>query len=423
MHPGDARRYPLHLRIVADEEELGTNVTIAVSDSGDTTSRPDRWYIRGGRVTRADTSGVETLDAGLADLRPEAVAVLSPWMAETWTNSGGWEVTTEVPRSSTVMDESGVSSRPAEMRRTVFDERLGDLTETVRYRSANIDGIGSPWTAEFELGGSTIARFVFGAGITSPSLPGTPPPGPQRIDIENRNTLHQLAPEQVHFTALAPHLFTIDLDSLNTRVTVAEFSDSLAVIEGAFGSGVCDVLARAVEERFHKPVRVFAFSHLHGQYSGGTRSWVHEGATVVVPPSTEPLIHQMVDASFKSHPDALAREPRPLRLRTVAQRLHLEDATNALDIYNVPSGHTDEYLLFHFPRQRVLLTGDLMFYRPGKPFAGRSKQLSQTVAKLGLAVDTYVASWPLAGFGTRNIVTAAEFAQAAADTAGGRAAQ
>jgi len=57
----------------------------------------------------------------------------------------------------------------------------------------------------------------------------------------------------------------------------------------------------------------------------------------------------------------------------------------------------------------TLLTGDLMFLCPGKPFSGRSKQLCATVAKLGLDVDTYVATWPLNGYGTKPIVTRAEF--------------
>jgi glyoxylase-like metal-dependent hydrolase (beta-lactamase superfamily II) len=418
MHPGDARRYPLHLRISSSNHPEGAWFSIAVSDSGDTTSRPDIWYVRSGRVTRADSAGVETPDAGLGDVRPEAVAVLFPDMATEPQDVRGWQATewaTEMPNHA-----------PTVLHRTFFDERLGDQEEEVHYDTwfedltAKRGGPDLLWTAEFERGGRTVARFTFPLSSETGRLNSVPPPGPQRIDVEDRNTIHQLAPGQVDFKELVPHIFCADLDSLNTRVTVAEFTDSLVVIEGAYGSAACDVIARVVRERFHKPVRMFAFSHLHGQYSGGTRSWVHEGATIVVPPTTGPLIHQMVDASFASHPDALARDPKPLHVLTVPQHLHVEDSMNALDIYNVPSGHTDEYFLFHFPRQRVLLTGDLMFLRPGKPFAGRSRQLGDTVAKLGLAVDTYVATWPLHGYGTKNIVTGDEFRTALAAAAGAK---
>src|SRR5262249_55542489 len=138
-------------------------------------------------------------------------------------------------------------------------------------------------------GGIQIAEFTFEpfAAVQGRSFPTGTFVG---LRAQARDPEHQLSPGTVHFTELAPHLFTVDLDSLNTRVPVAEFSDSPAILEGAFGSDVCDVLSRAIQQRFHKPVRQFAFSHLHGQYSGGTRSWVHEGATVVIPPTTEPLI-------------------------------------------------------------------------------------------------------------------------------------
>ena len=57
---------------------------------------------------------------------------------------------------------------------------------------------------------------------------------------------------------------------------------------------------------------------------------------------------------------------------------------------------------------RFARTGDLLFYREGKPLSGRSKQLCDTVKKLGLDVATYVPTWPLAGYETKNIVTAEE---------------
>src|SRR5262249_17077865 len=171
----------------------------------------------------------------------------------------------------------------------------------------------------------------------------------------------------VRFREIAPHLFAADLRALNTRIYVAEFDSSLAVIEGAFGSRACDVIAAVVRERFAKPVRWFAFSHLHGQYAGGVRTWIHEGATVLGPPGPMPLISDPAKATPELAPDALARDPRPLKAEAVESRRTIADDTNALDVYNVPSGHTDEYFIFHFPRQKVLLAGDLFFDRPGKP--------------------------------------------------------
>lgn len=395
MRPGDARRFPVTLRISADDAL--DEYSIAVRDSGDTTSRPDVWYVRGLLVTRADTTGTETVDAPFGDVSAPALAAINPGFV-----SG--------PRvRQWTLDVFRVTG-PRDISRRCFDERMGDVAESIHYDVLPGDSAGAARTT-IRRGDTVVGQFQL---RREPHLTPTPmpPPGPAVHDPETRGTIHSLAPGQVDFTEIVPHVFAIDLDSLNTRVVVAEFTDSLVVLEGAYGSVVCDALADAIRERFHKPVRMFAFSHLHAQYSGGTRSWVHEGATIVIPPSTEPLIRQMVAAPFKLLPDALESDPKPLRILTVPQHLHIEDSMNALDIYNVESGHTDEYFLFHFPRQKVLLTGDLMFLRPGKPFGGRSKQLCATVSKLGLDVDTYVATWPLHGYGTKPIVTRAEFAAA-----------
>jgi hypothetical protein len=46
-----------------------------------------------------------------------------------------------------------------------------------------------------------------------------------------------------------------------------------------------------------------------------------------------------------------------------------------------------------------------LFYYPGKVLSGRSALLCETVRKLGLDVETYVPTWPLSGYGTKNVVT------------------
>ena len=193
---------------------------------------------------------------------------------------------------------------------------------------------------------------------------------------------------------------------------VAEFFDFVVVLEGAYNSRNCDMIAKKVLKRFQKPVKFFAFSHLHGQYVGGTRSWAAIGATIIVPPTTVKLIEDIVNTPDNLRPDALTLAPKPLQIASVKDRRRIDDEVNALEIYNVESEHTDEYFIFYFPRQKVLMTGDLLFYRPGQPLKGRSKKLCETLQKLGLVVDTYICTWPLTGYDTKNIVTRAEMLEA-----------
>jgi hypothetical protein len=125
------------------------------------------------------------------------------------------------------------------------------------------------------------------------------------------------------------------------------------------------------------------------------RSWIHEGATILVPPTTVPLIEGIASSPIQLEPDALAAEPRAPEIRVVDGDLHLEDAANLLVVYSIASEHTDEYLIFYFPRQRVLLGGDLLFYRPGEALTGRSLRFARTVTELGLEFDSVRCTWPL----------------------------
>jgi glyoxylase-like metal-dependent hydrolase (beta-lactamase superfamily II) len=208
------------------------------------------------------------------------------------------------------------------------------------------------------------------------------PPGDR--DHDRARVAH---PDEMVLRQVAPGLFTMDVASMDTRVMVAEFTDHVVVVEGVYNARNGDRVAAAVRERLKKPVRFFGFSHLHGQYAGSTRSFVAEGATVLAPPSTVPLLQALVSGDHTLRPDALARAPQPLRVEVVKDRWHHEDEANALDVYNVVSEHTDEYLVYHWPRQGVLMTGDLLFLVPGKPLRGRSLRLCRTLDELGLKVE------------------------------------
>jgi len=402
-HPGDFQKYEAKLRIELDAEVGIASIAI---ETGEGESKDiDRYFVRHGQTFQLSDEGKEIPARSLADLSVAAVAALHPALVESallerpeavqeqrdgriafsW-NDVLWLVTRE--------KRDGAVSR---LTHRNFSGALGDGVEEIVFDRA-------PARVRVSLRGHETARFDFG------------PPEPVRaVELPKSDEERVIPASEIAFTELAPHVFAIDLASINSRVTVAEFADYLVVFEGAYNARNGDLLARAIRERFPgKPVRYFAFSHLHGQYIGSTRSYIALGATVLVPPTTVPLIEEIARAPHTLHPDALSKAPRSPRVEAVETSRRLEDATNALVLYNVPSEHTDESLVVWLPGPRILLTGDLLFYRPGKPLTGRSKRVCQTVAELGLDVDRYVATWPLDRYGTKNVVSGEEMKAACA---------
>jgi len=402
-HPGDFRRYDVTFRFHADPR---TGEAVIECESGEGVEKDtDRYFWRRGRIFQADENNAETPAGPLGDLSPATLAALHPALVTlameerrdavrsagrdrylfAW-NDELWTVATE-----------GRPARPRSLERRVFHDLYGDGVEIIRY-DASSDG---SFVTTVNLRGRETARLDVGvpAATAPPVLP---------VAANERDRARLIAPEEIVFTERAPSLFTIDLVSMSTRVTVAEFDDFVFVIEGVYNARNGDLVVESIRNRFKKPVRYFSFSHLHGQYIGSVRSYVYAGATVLVPPTTQPMVEQLAKADHDLRPDALARDHKRLLVEAVKERWQYEDDTNTIDIYNIPSGHTDEYLVFYFPRQKVLLTGDLLFFRPEKPLTGRSKQLCGTLAKLDVDVDAYWATWPLEGYGTRNVVTGDE---------------
>ena len=417
--PEDFNRHELKVRLVVDAYR--GDATIDFESGGE--PETDRYLIRRGRPFQLDdTEKTEREPSPLGDLEPPMIAALHPSLVARALTAR---------RENVELVDAGSESRPAtllfawndELWRIHADRSSGRIVKLERHVYSDVFGDGSEEIRFEDYRGNMPHRIVsvasgreiFRLELTSAVHGSEVVRLPEESDHWDAQVI---APEDIAFREIAPRLYTIDLTRTNSRVIVAEFEDHLAVIEGAYNSRNGDLLARAIEERFGKPIRYFSFSHLHGQYVGGTRSYIQKGATVIVPESTVPLIDRIASAKHAFRPDAQARNPKPLRLRTVKSELVLTDEINSMAIYNVESGHTDEYLIFHFPRQKVLITGDLLFYRgPEQPLRGRSKQLCETVTKLGLEVEMMYVSWPLEGYGVHNSVGIDEFRAACGEPA------
>lgn len=413
MHPGDSYHADLRFRMMVDPE-VGEAVLEFESGHGEKV-QVDRYFLRRGHFFQVDAAGREVAATPLGDVSAAAVAALHPRLVAQAIRERRGDLRALPGTRDHLFAWCDVlwrcaldltAGRVTGLERLFHHERFGDSREEVRYEEWRPEGAADmPGRTVVLRNGVEVARLSFNPAetIAPADMPRVP-----FAAAEDQPT-HAIHRADIMFRQAADGLFTVDFDSLNTRVFVAEFSDHLLVFEGAYSARVCQVLADAARERFGKPVRWFAFSHLHGQYIGGVRSWVHEGATIVVPPTTAPLIQRMVDAPNSLAPDAQQLDPKPLSVEQVPKRRHFEDAANALDLYNIDSGHTDEYLIAYLPRQRVLLSGDLFFLRPGKPVAGRSQKLCETVASLGLDPDQVLVTWPLSGYGTKSMITGEEW--------------
>ena len=201
---------------------------------------------------------------------------------------------------------------------------------------------------------------------------------------------------------VGPGLWAMDMEDIDSRSMIVEFADHLALIEFAVGSPNGERLVDAARRRWPgKPIRYALFSHHHPHYLGGVRALIAEGATVVTTPGNEAYVREISTYLFDSEPDRLARNPRPARIRTFADRLELADSTNQLVAINYGelSQHTDEFVVFWFPRAKLLFESELGWVRvDGKLRASRrAAPLLAWLTEQKLDVARIVQSWPMRG--------------------------
>ncbi len=115
--------------------------------------------------------------------------------------------------------------------------------------------------------------------------------------------------------------------------------------------------------------------------------------TIVTHEANKGLYEDIVARNHTIVQDALAKNPKPLQLQTVADKHVLQDATRTVEIYHIAGNpHADTLLMVYFPAERILVQGDMFSPPapggtppPGFPFVPNTME---NIQKAGLRVDT-----------------------------------
>jgi glyoxylase-like metal-dependent hydrolase (beta-lactamase superfamily II) len=269
-------------------------------------------------------------------------------------------------------------------------------------------------------GVSTIAGRVWPDSLRTMGLPAdfTWTLTERRVGVEEDVPLAELAaPDHVvpaaapadttaRVAAVTPRAWAVELPDADTRSLAVEFSDHLVLLETSCDNIHGERIRAALRARFPgKPVRFVAFSHHHPAYTGGLRPFLADSAGVVCAGALAPFVDEIAHLNFALVPDRLWRRypggaaPRVDTLQ--AGRWRHADASNELVAIDIGSrsNHTDHYLVFWLPRQKLLFEGDLGFFTVDGALRAsrRAAGLLQAVDEAKLAPETVVQSWPVNG--------------------------
>jgi glyoxylase-like metal-dependent hydrolase (beta-lactamase superfamily II) len=175
-------------------------------------------------------------------------------------------------------------------------------------------------------------------------------------------------PETVRTYAPAPVTVTVEtladgvfyLKGGSHHSVAIDQADHIVVVEAPQDEARSSaVIAKVKETVPGKPIRFIVNSHAHFDHSGGLRTYVAEGATVVTHEMNRPFYEKAWAAPRTLNPDALAKSPRSAVFDTFAEKHVLTDGKRSIEIHRLAgNGHNDAFVMVYLPAEKVLIEVD-----------------------------------------------------------------
>jgi glyoxylase-like metal-dependent hydrolase (beta-lactamase superfamily II) len=170
---------------------------------------------------------------------------------------------------------------------------------------------------------------------------------------------------------------------------VVEMDDHLVVVEAPLYEERTQAVLAGLARRWpEKPVRIVIATHFHDDHVGGLRAYAAAGASIVTAAASRTALDAYLRAPHTVVPDALQRDPRPVTVEAVHDKLVLGAGDRTIEIRTVPSSHASDMLAAYLPAQRFLLVSDI--YSPGampEPFKVFARELLAFIDGSDLAVE------------------------------------
>jgi len=172
---------------------------------------------------------------------------------------------------------------------------------------------------------------------------------------------------------------------------IVEFKDYIMMLEA--GQPQARAIAYVAETKKlipNKPIRYVFNTHPHSDHTGGLPVLVEEGAIIITQQNNREFFERAFSTPRTLLDDSLAKNPKKVKIETVAEKKVYSDGTRSVEFYHVyPAPHSNGLLIAYLPKEKVLFQGDFTV-TPGQPANDHVKALFPVLEKLNLDFNRYI---------------------------------
>ncbi len=288
------------------------------------------------------------------------------------------------------------------------DDFFGDVNSTFEYHYTNLQSVFIPQEILIsKIDGKlqdTIQLHSFKIENKLPVLLTMPP----------RYSLSEETPvtRKISLERYNEHIYFLYSEHTDSKSLVVAFKDFVLVAEAPLNSENGDLMISTIKENFpNKPIRFFAFGHHHPHYLGGVRPFIHDEATILSAMGDFDYVSFLARNPRTLKPDSLQLDRKTLKINILGESRTITDDNYSMQIINIGeySHHTQDYLMFYFPAERVIFEGDLVWIpndgRPTRKASSRQKGLYEAIRNFNLNVETIFQSWPIHEFNYKSEIS------------------
>jgi glyoxylase-like metal-dependent hydrolase (beta-lactamase superfamily II) len=264
--------------------------------------------------------------------------------------NGGSEITFTMAGNHKYVGRINAQNQVERVQTWIDNPVLGDTPVEIAYSEyRDFNGVQFPARIVRTQGGHPVLDITVSTVTKNPA-----------VDLPVPDQVRSFTPPPVTVTAekLADGVFYIKGGGHHS--VAIDQRDHIVVVEGPLDEARSTAVIAKVKETIpNKPIKYLVNTHVHFDHSGGVRTYVAEGATIVTHEMNKPYYEKAWSGPRTLNPDKMSQANKIATFETFSEKQVLTDGKRSIEIYPIAgNGHNDAFAMVYLPAEKILMEVD-----------------------------------------------------------------